>query len=179
MNLFLRQAISNFRQTGALFKSSTFLSKKITSLIPKTPTNQLIIELGPGNGAITKEILNTISEDSELIVFELNSFFCSELAKINDKRLTIINVSATGMKHLDASKKATCVISSLPLASIPKTIKKNVFQESKNILAENGVILQYQYSLLDYSFLKQMFTNVKIKFTFLNLPPSFIYVCRK
>jgi phospholipid N-methyltransferase len=179
MNLFLKLAISNFRQTGALFKSSSFLSKKITSFIPKTATNQLIIELGPGSGAITKEILKTISKDSELIVFELNTFFCSELAKINDQRLTIINESATGIKHLKTSKKATCVVSSLPLASIPKTIKKDVFQESQNILAENGVILQYQYSLLDYSFLKQLFTNVKIKFTLLNLPPSFIYVCRK
>jgi phospholipid N-methyltransferase len=178
MNIFLKQAFLNFKQTGALFKSSIFLSKKIASLIPNPDLDKLIVEFGPGNGGITKEILNSMSKNSKLVVFELNPVFCNELGQIKDKRLTVINESAIAIKDFEFYGKVDCIISSLPLASINKQIKTAIFKEVKNTLTKEGLIIQYQYSLLDYSFLRKRFKNIKLRFTLLNVPPSFIYICK-
>ena len=177
MFIFFNQAIRNFNQTGALFKSSKFLSKKITSFLPETTSDKLILELGPGNGVITKQILNSISKNSKLIVFELNATFCEELRKICDDRLTIYNKSATEIDEIKGTQKFDCVISSLPLTSIDKAIKKKILKKVKETLTKKGLFIQYQYTLLDYRFLKKKFKKIKLDFTLLNLPPSFIYVC--
>lgn len=179
MYLFLKQAILNFKQTGALFKSSKFLSKKISSFIPYNNSDKIIVELGPGNGVITKEILKSISKNSTLIVFELNDVFCEELKKIDDNRLVVLNENATKLDDFSFLKNVDCIISSLPLASIKNEIKIEIFEKINKTLVKNGLFIQYQYSLLDYSFLKKKFNHIKLKFVLLNIPPSFIYVCEK
>ncbi|HMS52577.1 MAG TPA: rRNA adenine N-6-methyltransferase family protein, partial [Chitinophagales bacterium] len=56
---------------------------------------QVIIELGAGNGCITKELLNRMHPDSQLFSFEVNENFCTMLnSTIQDERLHLINDSA-------------------------------------------------------------------------------------
>ena len=160
MSLFFNQAIKNFNQTGALFKSSKFLSKKITSFLPETTSDKLILELGPGNGVITKQILNSISKNSKLIIFELNTTFCEELRKICDDRLIIYNKSATEIDDIKGMQKFDCVISSLPLAQIDKVVKNKIIKKVKETLTKEGLFIQYQYTLLDYRFLKEEFKKI-------------------
>jgi phospholipid N-methyltransferase len=178
MYLFFKQAILNFKQTGALCTSSRFLSEKMTLplLLIKKPTK--IIELGPGNGIITKKILDALGENCELFVFELNPVFCEELHKINDHRLTIINDCASNILKYTKAESIDFIISSLPLAQINLDTKTTILKQINKALLLDGSYIQYQYSLLDYTFLKNNFRKIKIGFTFFNLPPAFIYNCK-
>jgi phosphatidylethanolamine/phosphatidyl-N-methylethanolamine N-methyltransferase len=178
MYLFFKQALLNFKQTGALCTSSRFLSKKMTLPLLLIERKKKIIELGPGNGFITKKILNSVGENCELIVFELNTVFCDELKKINDKRLTVINDNATNILKYINSGSVDFIISSLPLAQIDLDTKTTILAQINEVLFVDGSYIQYQYSLLDYYFLKNKFRKIKIGFTFFNLPPAFIYNCK-
>lgn len=178
MKLFFTQALLNFKQTGAVCSSSRHLAKKMVSSLYVEKKTKKIIELGPGNGFITKKILNSIGEDCQLIVFELNIAFCAELRKINDHRLIVINDCATNIMKYTDSESVDFVVSSLPLAQIDGVTKSVILKKINKVLLDNGEFIQYQYSLLDYSFLKNNFTRIKISFTFFNFPPAFIYNCK-
>lgn len=56
-----------------------------------------ILELGAGDGAITKYILKDLKVDAKLIIFEVNPIFCEKLSKIEDSRIILIQTSAEEM----------------------------------------------------------------------------------
>lgn len=180
MSLFFKQAISNFKQTGALFSSSRFLVNKMLKSITHFPENKsiIVVELGPGNGFITQYLLEKFPENTTIYAFEINSVFCKELLKIDDNRLIVINDSAQNInKYID--KNIDFVFSSLPLAQMNSKLKHNIFFHLCNTIGQNSLFFQYQYSLLDFKFLKKYFSKIEISYTILNLPPAFIYKCKK
>ena len=115
---FISEFIKERKVVGAIAPSSKHLMKKMLSRIDFTEDIN-IIELGPGTGIFTAEILNRMSKGSKLILFEINSLFYHRLkSKFNDYRLRIVSDSAERMHdHLLTNElnKAQVVISSLPL----------------------------------------------------------------
>lgn len=140
-----------------------------------------ILELGPGNGVFTKGILDRMSADCKLISFELNEHFCDYIKnQINDHRFTLLNRSAEDIQ--DVLKefgigKADYIVSSLPLAVIPTEIKSNILDGAKKALTEKGKYIQFQYTLNAKKLLEDRFSEVKIDFTPVNIPPAFVYRC--
>jgi phospholipid N-methyltransferase len=178
---FLSQFLDPKEKVGAVTPSSKFLIRKMLKPIDFHTAN-LVIELGPGSGNITKEILSKIPKDAHLMIFEINEDFYNHLHKIKDPRLEIINDSA---EHIDKHIKklhlpqADYIISSLPLGVIPKKIVEKITSASYNALKKGGKFIQFQYSLMEYKHLREKFKEVKLNFTALNIPPAFIYECIK
>jgi len=129
------------------------------------------------------EILANMSPDSTLIVFEINTVFYHKLQEnIKDPRCKIVNESAEKLRTYlksEGFEQADVVISSLPLANFSKGLRKQIVRSAKAALKKNAPFIQFQYSLQSKRFLYSEFSHVNIDFTFLNLPPAFIYVCRK
>ena len=173
---FLRTALRSFRSTGAIASSSKSLVKKLISPIPNQQ-NLTIIELGPGDGCVTKAILEKLGPQGELHAFEINTSFVAAIKAIDDARLNVIAVGAERMSEFLAPQSVDYVVSSLPLSMIPKEVKKQIILQSQAVLKPNGQFLQYQYALQDYGLLNSYFTKVNVQFTLANLPPAFIYTC--
>src|SRR5687767_11416841 len=116
--LFLKGFLRNWREVGSPLPTSCHVAKKICRLIDFSHVRSLI-ELGPGTGAVTQEILKSLRDDARLTVFEINKDFCNELQSISDSRLAVHNTSAF---RLDAvlQEKVDCVVSSIPLATLSK-----------------------------------------------------------
>lgn len=179
---FLKESLKSIKTSGTLFPSSRFLTTKLLKGIDFNKAN-LIVEFGPGNGKITRDILKQLKPDSKLIVFEINDNFYQELLKIKDSRLIVINQSADAILEVVNShgfKSVDYIVSSLPLTNIPKPITDSILKNSYKSLKPKGYFFQYQYSLTYYSVLKEMFKgNVALSFEPLNIPPAFIYSCQK
>lgn len=179
-NIFISEFFKERKVVGAIAPSSKFLMRKILSQIDFSKDIN-IVELGPGTGIFTAEILKRMSRNSTLFSFEINPSFYTQLkSKISDDRLNLICDSAENMQeHLNKNgiKKVDIIISSLPLAVIPVEIKDNILNTSLKVLDKKGVYVQFQYSLNAKKLLKSKFENVKIDFTVINLPPAFIYHC--
>lgn len=139
-----------------------------------------IVEFGPGTGTITKELLNRMSSNAILLVFEINKEFCEKLQEINDPRMRIISDSAENLEEYlikNQILKVDYIVSSLPLAMIPNGIVKNILAVVKKILSKKGAFIQYQYSLNAYKKLRNTFKNVELDFTPMNIPPAFVFTC--
>lgn len=179
---FLKEAIQNLKTLGTLTPSSRFLSRKMLKNIDFS-NSKIIVELGPGNGAITKHILPNLHPDAKLICFEINETFYQQLQALQHNQLKIVNASATDLISELAKlgiQKVDHIVSSLPLTNIPEPISKTILNHSYKALSEKGTFIQYQYSLTYHKKLKQVFENdISLGFEVLNFPPAFIYRCKK
>lgn len=173
---FFREALKSFRSTGAIVSSSPALVKKLIEPLPTDrPLN--IIELGPGDGCVTRAILQRTHPASQVTAFEINPTFVDYLAGIEDDRLRVLPVGAERMTDYFADGSVDYVVSSLPLSMIPKEVKSDILCKARLALHPDGEFFQYQYALQDYSLLKDVFGRVSVSFTMANLPPAFVYSC--
>ncbi|WP_298782035.1 rRNA adenine N-6-methyltransferase family protein [uncultured Polaribacter sp.] len=179
---FLKEAIKNLKTLGTITPSSRFLSKKMLKGINFSEAD-VLVELGPGNGAITKYILEKLSPKAILICFEINDSFYNQLQDLQHPQLVILKKSAENIEEeLKKLKlhKANHIISSVPLTIIPDEISAKILQESYKTLNINGTFIQYQYSLTYFKKLKNVFKDsISLGFEPLNIPPAFIYRCKK
>jgi phospholipid N-methyltransferase len=179
---FFKEALKNLKTLGTLIPSSRFLSKRMLRDIDFSNTD-VIVELGPGNGAITKYIIENLSPKARLICFEINHNFYSQLKEQRHPQLIVLNISAEKiadeLKKLNINK-VNCIISSLPLTIIPEEVSDEILEKSFDVLEENGTFIQYQYSLSYFKKLKKVFKeSILLEFEPLNIPPAFIYRCKK
>jgi len=178
---FFKEAIKNIKTSGTIMPSSKYLIQKMLKSVDFSNA-KVIVEYGPGNGIITKEILKRLDNNSQLICFEINTEFYNHLKTFKDSRLLIFNESCENIKSICEQLNITevdCIISSLPLTNIPDNITKKILTESYHQLKKNGSFLQYQYSLSYLKKIKKIYKNVDLDFEIRNIPPAFIYKCKK
>ncbi len=179
---FLKQFVKDRQMVGAVSPSSRFLGEKMLEDIDFNST-KLIVELGPGTGIFTDMIIEQMSENARLLVFELNDNFYESLHKrISDHRVQVIHDSAEFIsKYLteEEQKDVDLVVSSLPLTVFPEKLRKAVIDEAYDCLKDDGVYRQFQYSLHAKKLLESRYKNVGISFTVRNFPPAFVYTCTK
>ena len=165
---FILESVKHPKWTGACCQSSKGLARKMAQ---KIENSKNVIEFGPGAGIITHEILNHLPEDGRLTCFEINPVFCKHLKTINDPRLTVINDDALNCrKNID---DYDCVVSGLPLTVFTKPQRENIIA----ISSRSKKYIQFQYTPFLQRKLKNHFTDVKLDFIPMNVPPAFIYVC--
>jgi phospholipid N-methyltransferase len=179
---FIRQFWKEKKMIGAMAPSSRFLAAKMVKVIDFKTAN-VIIELGPGTGVFTKELLKNMRPDAKLFAFELNDAFYDVLKNsFDDNRLFLIHDSAEKMQDYlneQGVKEADVVVSALPLSVFSDSLRDAVLDASSSCLKENGQYVQFQYSLYSKKHIKKRFSKMSIDFTALNLPPAFIYSCKK
>jgi phospholipid N-methyltransferase len=158
---FISEVLKTGGTIGALSPSSSFLAHKMLGPI-HFETAKCIIEFGPGTGIFTHKLLEKMTQDCRLFVFEINPAFFEELKTINDKRIIVINDSAencmTHLKH-HHQENADYIVSSLPFAMIPAQVVDAILENAYHVLSEKGKFIQFQYSLNALSKLKTIFNK--------------------
>lgn len=178
---FFLEGIKNIKTTGTITRSSRFICKEMIK-----PVNfkeaMCIVELGAGDGVITRHILKEMRPDAKLISFEILPHLVEELREINDDRLIVADESAEEItKYLKqiGREQADYIISALPFVSLPEDLGERVMKECHKCLKEGGLYIQLHYSLIKKKVYKKVFGNVDVNFEPLNIPPAFVMVSIK
>ena len=196
--LFLRESFRSLRATASLCPSSRFLA---AAMLDQVDFRQVrcLVELGPGTGVITREILRRMSPDARLFVLEINKNFVRHLsATFQDKRLTVLHADALDIaRHLhehDAGS-SDAIVSSLGLTGMQPDQRTRIVQGLDACLSPTGILTQFQYLMSqvpfpdlpnqpvqrfqERQFLRSYFPNVSAKRVILNFPPAVVFTCRK
>ena len=81
---FIKESLKSLKEVGTIFPSSKFVVEKMIEPI-NFEKNLTILELGSGDGVITKKLLEKMNYSSQLVCFETNKKFYQELKKIKGK----------------------------------------------------------------------------------------------
>lgn len=180
---FLKNFFLHPIQVGAVAPTGAAYSEMACAQV-NWQISQNIAELGAGDGAVTRHIAAHLRPEQKLLVFELNPDLFSALQKniAEQKNIILINDSAEKLEEYMKKNSITsfdAIFSEVPLVSLPQTIGQNILQAVKNCLSNEGKFLQISYSKFILKKLKNLFTDVQVKFTFWNFPPAFLYICHK
>jgi len=177
---FYKALIKGFRSTGAMAPSSHYLAAAMAHALPKK-LDGIVIELGPGTGAITKGLLARDIPRDRIIAVESSEEFFKHMQQEFPEVQTILG-NAENLSELLAHIKfpVTAIVSSLPLRILPATTQENIMREIDKVLTINGYYIQYTYALkknpLFHSERYQKLYSHKVWF---NLPPARVDVFKK
>ncbi|AZU60320.1 class I SAM-dependent methyltransferase [Neobacillus mesonae] len=180
---FLNEFIKHPRSMGAVAPSSKKLARKMVDVINFNKA-KTIVELGPGTGSFTKEIMKWKKKSTLLILIEINETFVRRLRKeyANDTSVHVIHGSAENIrKYLGELNLAATdyVLSGLPFTSLPSGVSKRILQNVRNSLTPRGKFITFQYSLVKKTFIQKYFPSIRAKKVWLNLPPAYVLSCNK
>ncbi len=173
---FLKEGIKNLKTVGTVTRTSKYVSQVVLDYIDFSKAD-VIIELGAGDGAITKYILQKLKPNARVMLFEVNPLFCDRLRKLNDPRLIVVQDDAEHLlKYLDEHQIVSCdaVISAIPFVMLPEETGQKILHTCKRALKTHGRFIQIHYSLARKKMYENIFGKVDVTFVPMNFPPVFV-----
>ena len=179
---FLQQFLRSPRELGSILPSSRFLARALVDEIDFASARR-VVELGPGTGVFTREVLRRLPGDGALLALETNTEFVALLRReLPDPRLTVAHVSAERI-HDEVRERGwgqtEVVISGIPYTLLPRKTTAHIVRASWQALAPGGLLVGYQYSPYLRPFLRAAFGNCRMKVVLLNVPPAVVFISRK
>jgi phospholipid N-methyltransferase len=139
---------------------------------------RLVVELGPGTGAITAELLQRVGSDTRIVAVEVDPVLAARLGqRFTDKRLTVINDTAEHAAVYLCGDQADVIVCAVPLTTVSRQVRETILAQSARILAPGGMMLAIQYSPARQSDLERTFRSVRRRYSARNIPPAFLYAC--
>ncbi len=178
---FLKESLKNLKTVGTFTRSSKYLCKNMIRHVEFSDA-RTIVELGAGDGVITRHILQSMHPDCKLLAFEVNRSFCQKLRKIKDPRLQVIEDSAENLDQYlqhNAIQEVDYFISAIPFVALPDELSYRIVRKCHQRLKKDGRYVQVHYSLITKKMYEVVFGNVDVNWVPLNLPPAFVLVSDK
>lgn len=175
---FFSRFVVNPKQIGSVTPSSRFLVEAMLKYISWKHIDTLV-ELGAGTGTFTKQIQLRMKNNCQSFIFEQDPLLYQRLKQQYPNMIHCTNAQL--LQHELMKRRVSqvdCIISSLPFANFTDREREVYIHEIKQVLANNGIFIAYQYSLQMKKVFQQHFREVNTRFVPINLPPCFIYVCR-
>lgn len=185
----LAQFLKKPLTTGAVCASSQSLARMLIAGIG-LDTASSVAELGPGTGAVTGSILDSLPDQCRFFAVELNSDVIHAFhQKFPD--VTVYNDSAVNLPELVRRENLAAldaVVSGLPWAIFPDKLQEQILLAILESLKPGGFFTTFAYLqgvLLPSGQhfrkrIERIFSRVeKSPVVWKNFPPAFVYRCRK
>jgi phospholipid N-methyltransferase len=174
---FIRSWLEDPFSVGALAPSSRRLAKLMTrDVFP----GARVVELGPGTGTLTREILARGVNQPDLLLLERCPGF-ADLLEREFPSVSVVRGDATLPQERLAPHRGAIdfVISGLPLVLFSRAQKARLLERSFELLREQGTFYQFTYGgrcPLDRRQLEGHGLTARcVGFVARNVPPAFVY----
>ena len=149
--VFWREFRHTFHTTGAVLPSGRSLCRALASQVGRDKIAHRVLEVGPGTGAVSAEIIRRLGPDDRLDLVELNESF----AAILRERLTTeptwqkvaqrVRVLEMPIEQLPANEKYECIVSGLPLNNFSCDFVAQVLAHFHHLAAEGCTLSFFEY----------------------------------
>ena len=149
---FLSLAFRNMRTVGTICPSSPMLSRELAAAAIEAERPKRVLEVGPGTGPVTKEILRSLRPGDTFDIVELSSDFCRDLegkvlAPWRDGRggatVRLHNVSIQDVE-LEAGSY-DCVVCGLPFNNFESGLVESIMHRMLDLLRPGGELTYFCY----------------------------------
>ncbi len=175
---FVGQMATHWRETGALVPSGKRLAKTMASCLGHVAADDLIVELGPGTGVFTRELIRSYPRN-RVVAVEFNRAFAERLTR-SMPDATVIHGCASQLPELLAMRgiergRVAAVVSGLPLLSLERALSDSVIRAIAAILRPGGSYVQFTYSKRAWRrFAVPGFRAEPHRRVWLNVPPAVV-----
>ncbi len=176
---FLSRFIQSPQRIGSITPSSPTLVRTML-LDVRWDEVGTVAELGAGTGVITREIDALRPASSHFLCFENDPDMKRRLGRefpavvIEDDAFRLPEaLAAIGVPGLD------CVVSGLPWVNFSPHDRFRLLADIHRLLNPGGVFVAFQYTRQLQEFLEATYHHVDRQYVWANIPPAFVFVCRK
>ncbi|HHI79421.1 MAG TPA: methyltransferase domain-containing protein [Planctomycetes bacterium] len=144
---FLQAFLRNPGQVGAIAPSSRFLAEAMLEGLRVPEPGEVLVEFGPGTGAITSAIERFLPDPGAYLGIERDPTLVAHLQK-RFPNLRFVNESAEHTSRIleaEGHSRVHSVLSGLPFASLPDEVCAQILQDLHRLLHENGTFRTFQY----------------------------------
>ncbi len=188
LSRFFCEMVRSPQGTGAIFPSSSALAKRIVEMAGVAKASR-VVEIGPGTGAFTSEILASMPMTGKFFAVERNAAFVNHLRN-RFPEAQILEGCATNLMELLRSngiENAESLVSGLPWANFNPALQTQILLAIRSAMSPGAVFTTFAYfgpHLLPTgkkfrSVLHEMFSIVETSpVEMRNFPPAFVYYCK-
>jgi phosphatidylethanolamine/phosphatidyl-N-methylethanolamine N-methyltransferase len=178
---FLRSWIEKPLHMGAVMPSGRILARTMAQYVDIRSTDP-VVELGPGTGAITNALIEHGVDQKRLVLVEYDPGFCA-LLRDRYPQATVVQGDAYTLRDSlwnVLSKRASAVVSGLPLVTKPMLTRLKLIRDAFAALAPGAPFVQFTYSVAPPipRSLPGISTEASDRI-WMNLPPARVWVYRK
>lgn len=149
---FFRQFRQRFETTGAIAPSSRFLARSMTRYLKQRGDDPVrVLEIGPGTGPVTHEIVRLLREGDHFDLVELNESFVQILTdrfqqdQIWQPAAGLSKIHQIPVEEFQPDQKFDFVISGLPLNNFPADLVTTIAGHYFHLLKPGGVLSYFEY----------------------------------
>jgi phosphatidylethanolamine/phosphatidyl-N-methylethanolamine N-methyltransferase len=149
--VFWREFRNTFHTTGAVLPSGKNLCRALASQVGRDQIPRRVLEVGPGTGAVTTEIIRGLGPDDRLDLVELNPRFALVLRErlANEaswKRVASrVRVLEMPIEQLPTDEKYECIVAGLPLNNFSCDFVANLLAHFHKLAGEGCTLSFFEY----------------------------------
>ena len=149
--VFLREFLTEFHNTGTCFPTSKWAALELTEPLrgKRDPLN--ILELGPGTGSVTVQILRDMGPQDRLTICEINERFMKALKErmaVNPdfhRHRDRITFFQGPVQELPEVGRFEVIVCALPFLNFDRETCQTILSKLQRVSTDSTVMTYYQY----------------------------------
>jgi phospholipid N-methyltransferase len=148
---FYRQFREQYHTTGSILPSSRALARALTRPMRHAKPPRRILEVGPGTGAVTAEIVRQLKPGDQFDIVEINADFVAYLGQRFSeepdfrRRQSQARIMHCPLQEVPGEQVYDFMISGLPLNNFSMDLVEDIYRSYERLLKPGGTLSYFEY----------------------------------
>lgn len=151
---FFHQFREQYDTTGSVLPSSRALARALTLPMRQHAGPRRVLEVGPGTGAVTREIVRRLRPDDRLDIVEINASFVEVLHRRFEEEPEFrrlrhqTRLIHAPLQEVEGKAEYDFMISGIPLNNFALPLVEEIFDSYRRLLRPEGILSYFEYAAL-------------------------------